>query len=112
MAAARKRIQELYLGRGDAVEVEDEVVWDETEIKKKKKASADAVAGLDPDSKTGQLLARSRGLLNKMHGDDREEAIAIHERIESAVESGDAKELDQATDALRELLFFVEGQAG
>lgn len=47
-----------------------------------------------------------------MHGDDREEAIGLHERIEAAVESGEAEALRQAAAELDELLFFVEGQPG
>jgi hypothetical protein len=44
-----------------------------------------------------------------MHADDREEAIALHEKIDGAVVSGDVGALKEATGALRELLFFVEG---
>jgi hypothetical protein len=58
----------------------------------------------------GSLLERSHRLLAKMHAEDREEAIDLHERIESAVASRDAAALMEATGALKELLFFVEGQ--
>lgn len=63
------------------------------------------------DRGTEDLLERSRQLLGKMHEDDREEAIDLHEKIEAAVESGDSAAMRQASEALRELLFFVEGQA-
>ena len=117
MAAARKRIKELYQGRGGGMEVENEEIWDETGSEEEEEAVAVerlaiAAAPEAVDDETAELLARSRGLLEKMHGDDREEAIAIHERIESALEAGDAKELQAAAGALRELLFFVEGQRG
>ena len=56
------------------------------------------------------LLGRSRRLLDSMHSEDREEAIDLHERIEAAIESRDDGALRQAGDALKELLFFVEGQ--
>ena len=106
MAVARKRIQELHQGgREDREEVEDE--WEEVTVK--------SLAAVEPqpyDDETAQLLARSRGLLERMHGDDREEAIGLHERIEAAVESGDVEALRQAAAELRELLFFVEGQPG
>ena len=110
MAAARKRIKELYKGRDGGKEVEGEEVWDEPEVEEAALLLAAAPEVIDDE--TAELLARSRGLLEKMHGDDREEAIAIHERIQAAVESGDAKELEAAAGALRELLFFVEGQSG
>ena len=116
MAAARKRIKELYQGRDGGMEVEREEIWDETGSEEEEAVAVErlaiAAAAEVIDDETAELLARSRGLLEKMHGDDREEAIAIHERIEAALESGDAKELEEAAGALRELLFFVEGQPG
>lgn len=107
MAAARGRIQELYRGRVGTMEAEAEAVWEEAE---EPVAVPEVVEVLDDE--TGKLLARSRALLDKMHADDREEAIDIHERIEAAVEAGDGDGLRAACNALRELLFFVEGQAG
>jgi molecular chaperone DnaK (HSP70) len=119
IASARKRIQELHQGRAAATDAGDEEDWDATGLEEETAPgkvitidNAGAAAAQAADDATGQLLARSRALLEKMHADDREEAIDLHERIESAVESGDAKSLEQATKALRELLFFVEGQAG
>lgn len=104
LAAARKRIQEIHLVRRDSEEAEDE---------SEEGVTIDVAAEAEPqpyDDETAQLLARSRGLLEKMHGDDREEAIGLHEQIESALESNDAAALQKATAELRELLFFVEGQ--
>ena len=46
-----------------------------------------------------------------MHAEDREEAIGLHETIEAALTSGDSAALEEATRALKELLFFVEGQS-
>lgn len=107
MAAARRRIQELHRVHEVREEVEDE--WEEEEVTVKTLAAAQ----LPPyDDETALLLARSRGLLERMHGDDREEAIGLHEQIESALESDDAAALQKATAALRELLFFVEGLPG
>jgi molecular chaperone DnaK (HSP70) len=57
-----------------------------------------------------QLIERSRRLLDSMHAEDKEEAIGLHERIETAIAAGDEKELDQAVHALSEFLFFVEGK--
>jgi len=57
-------------------------------------------------------MARSRKLLESMHEEDREEAIDLHERIEAAIEAGDAAALAEASRSLTELLFFMEGQIG
>jgi molecular chaperone DnaK (HSP70) len=55
------------------------------------------------------LLERSRRLLDSMHAEDQEEAIDLHERIESAIAVRDVKELTGACEELKELLFFVGG---
>jgi len=46
-----------------------------------------------------------------MHAEDREEAIDLHEKIDMAMASGDRAALKEAAAALKELLFFVEGQS-
>jgi molecular chaperone DnaK (HSP70) len=56
------------------------------------------------------LLERSRLLLDRMHAEDQEEAIDLHEQIESALASRDTEGLSEACEKLKELLFFVEGQ--
>jgi hypothetical protein len=56
------------------------------------------------------LVERSRGLLDRMHEEDTEEAIALHERIQDAVAGADAGALAEAEEELRELLFFVEAR--
>lgn len=55
-------------------------------------------------------MERSRKLLDRMHAEDREEAIDLHEKIGTAIENGDASALAEASRALRELLFFMEGK--
>jgi len=60
------------------------------------------------DAKT--LLERSRRLLDSIHPEDQEDAIDLHERIESAIASRDTAELNEACEELNELLFFVEDQ--
>jgi DNA-binding FadR family transcriptional regulator len=62
------------------------------------------------DAEIESLLERSRRLLAKMHAEDREEAIDLHEKIDAAMAAGDAAALKEAAGALKELLFFVEGQ--
>jgi len=54
--------------------------------------------------KAADLVERSRKLLERMHQDDREEAIDLHERIGTAIESGDAPALAEASRALKELV--------
>jgi len=56
------------------------------------------------------LVERSRSLLDTMHGDDKEEAIDLHEQIQTAIAASDLAALAKAVEALRELLFFVEGR--
>ena len=55
-------------------------------------------------------MERSRRLFDVMHAEDREEAIGLHEAIQAAIQSGDTAALDEASRALKELLFFSEGQ--
>jgi molecular chaperone DnaK (HSP70) len=54
------------------------------------------------------LLERSRLLLEHIHPDDQEDAIDLHERIESAIASRDTAGLSEVCEELKELLFFVE----
>jgi molecular chaperone DnaK (HSP70) len=66
--------------------------------------------GAEGTAEAEALMERSRGLLEKMHADDREEAINLHERIENALRDNDAAELRAAVTDLKELLFFIEGR--
>ena len=122
IAAGRRRIQEMYEQRAEMAYGDG--VLDVAAVEERAMAAAageGAQAGkvvtIDAaptraDHETADLLERSRRLIGKMHDDDREEAINLNEKIESALESGDSKALQEATGELRELLFFVEGQAG
>jgi molecular chaperone DnaK len=56
------------------------------------------------------LVEKSQRLLGGLHEEDREEAIDLHEKINSAIGSNDPAALKKATADLRELLFFVEGR--
>jgi molecular chaperone DnaK (HSP70) len=56
------------------------------------------------------LLERSRRLLSRIHPEDQEDAIDLHERIDSAIASRDTESLSEACEELKELLFFVEDQ--
>lgn len=113
IAAARKRIQELYETRGEMVDdawetpedLEEDVVDAGAHV-----VEMPAPVRAEGDAEIESLLERSRRLLAKMHAEDREEAIDVHERIDAATTSGDAAALKEAAGALKELLFFVEGQ--
>jgi len=122
IAAGRKRIQELFESRsGDFAEDFDAALDlddDESETFLNQSPEAqiiDAVperANLPGEAEAQGLMARSRSFLERMHEEDREEAIDLHERIEGAIESGDTTTLAEASRALSELLFFMEGQIG
>jgi molecular chaperone DnaK (HSP70) len=118
IAEGRKHIQEIYERRGGLLGREE--VLNITAVQEEAMAAAVGAASgkvvtIDgatrADRVTADLLERSRRLLGNMHEDDREEAVNLHERIETAVATGDSKELQKASEALRELMFFVEGQA-
>jgi len=113
IAAGRKRIQELYQTRGEMADG----AWETTEDLEEDVVDAGARViempapeRADGGAEIERLLERSRRLLATMHVDDREEAIDLHEKIDTALASGDAAALGEATGALKELLFFVEGQ--
>ena len=106
--AGRKRLQQLFDGRHES---DDDVIESSGEELQLEEPAPIAAAKPLLDRDTDNLLERSRRLLNAMHADDREEAIGLHERIQDAAEAGDQNALDAASNALRELLFFIEGKA-
>lgn len=123
--AGRKRIQELYETRGEMADdewevpegIEEEDLEADEELAEDAEDTVDAGANVieipaargEGDAEIESLLERSRALLAKMHPEDREEAIDLHDKIDGALASGDRAALQQATRALKELLFFVEG---
>ena len=122
IAAGRKRIQELFASRAPELEEEFDDALDadqpgdgifQAQIQETEPRGAIAErAALPGETEAESLVARSRKLLEQMHEEDREEAIDLHERIGAAIESGDAATLAEASRALSELLFFMEGQFG
>ncbi len=109
IAAGRKRIQELFESRGEAFD-EEPLEIDERVIEAGVIEAEVAPAALADEPEAANLVERSRKLLDRMHAEDREEAINMHERIGAAIESGNAAALGEALRALRELLFFMEGR--
>lgn len=124
IAAARKRLEALFATRqdeddfendedltdsGDAQEIEGEASFtvhpaltEEAEVEDEWSAAED---------EGRKMIGRSRLLLDKIHEDDREEAIDLNQAIEAAIDNRDAAALKQAVHDLREMLFFVEGRA-
>ena len=121
IAAARKRIQDLFASREtsfeEAEEDLDEAVEEEAEgevLEEEVGRTNGKVITMPPAwtetrHEAVDLIQRSRRLLDQMHAEDKEEAIALHEAIESAIASHDQKSLAEAVRSLKELLFFVEG---
>lgn len=105
IAAGRKRIQELFQSRTG---IFGDMDLDIDEVPEVKMIEAEAAALSPGGEDAAELVERSRNLLHKMHGEDREEAIDLHERIEIAIADGDGAALAAASQALRELLFFLE----
>ncbi len=124
IAAARKRLEALFAtrqdeddfendedltGSGDAQEIEGEASFTvHPALTEEAEVEDEWSAAEDEGRKT---IERSRLLLDKIHEDDREEAIDLHHAIEAAIDNRDAAALKQAVHDLREMLFFVEGRA-
>ncbi len=125
--AARGRLAELWQSREmdfnfGGGEIDDELVEGEMlegesieaeeaeESEGVEEGAVEAAAEVPARAEAEKLLERSRGLLGKIHPDDVEEIISLHERIHVAIQSEDGDELASATEALRELLFFLEGK--
>jgi molecular chaperone DnaK (HSP70) len=66
-----------------------------------------ATAAFDESRK---LVVRCREKMEAMHPDDQEEAIGLIEDVESAMAANDTAAAADATSALSEFLFFVEGK--
>jgi molecular chaperone DnaK (HSP70) len=111
IAAGRKRIQELYESRADhSADDLDEADGIDPEVLEEESIEAEWRAALPGEQEAEDLVERSRKVLPRMHAEDREEAIDLHEKIGVAIEAGDEAALAEASRALRELLFFMEGK--
>src|SRR6266699_1510337 len=123
--AARQRLKMLYSRRAQSFDDSFETREGEVasapdlraEVEGESVASASAPSenllrrpGMEAVSDARILIERSRRLLEKMHPDDKEEAIGLHESIETAIDAGDPATLEKAIKDLGELLFFVKGQ--
>jgi molecular chaperone DnaK (HSP70) len=122
MAAARKRLEELFATRPDEElldeedfqefqHIEDEEDQLDAEDAERLEHETTSHAGDWSAIESRQMIERSRRLLDTAHEEDREEVIDLNQAIETAINNLDASALKQAIHDLRELLFFVEGQA-
>jgi molecular chaperone DnaK (HSP70) len=110
IAAGRKRIQELYESRPERFADEFDSDGIAEEVAEDEAIEAEFRAALAGEQEAEDLVERSRKVLPRMHAEDREEAIDLHEKIGVAIEAGDEAALAEASRALRELLFFMEGK--
>jgi molecular chaperone DnaK (HSP70) len=124
MAAARKRLEELFATRPDEelldeedfqefqhIEDEEDQLDAEDAERLEHETTSHAGDWSAIESEGRQMIERSRRLLDTAHEEDREEVIDLNQAIETAINNLDASALKQAIHDLRELLFFVEGQA-
>ncbi|MHB1672919.1 MAG: Hsp70 family protein [Acidobacteriaceae bacterium] len=124
IAAARKRLEALFATRQDEDDFEDDE--DLTDSDDAQEIEGEASFTVHPalteeaeveddwsaaEDEGRKMIERSRLLLDKIHDDDREEAIDLNQAIEAAIDNRDAAALKQAVHDLREMLFFVEGRA-
>jgi molecular chaperone DnaK (HSP70) len=118
VADARERLKALYSTRTEEPwQTPDEGAGLEGEAVTIAEGSGDSESAVtavprtpvEAEREANELVERSRRLLETMHAEDKEEAIGLHERIEAAISSNDPEALKEASAALRELLFFVEG---
>jgi molecular chaperone DnaK len=120
IAAARKRLEALYSSR-----ILEDIELDEDAGPEEETEELDEDAGMDGSSDrmiptngewaevargAAELVERSRRLVEQMHEEDREEAIDLNQKIETAIPAKDEEALQGATKQLAELLFFVEGK--
>jgi molecular chaperone DnaK (HSP70) len=111
--AARERLDELFAARAveqgsvfaESLDGDPSVIVADDDREEPDREEPDGTA----HDAVRQLLARSREKLPAMHPDDQEEAIGLHEAIETAMATNDAAALTAMTSELKELLFFVEG---
>ncbi len=104
--AARERLETLF---GDRVG-EGETAGAAPEDASGRDGSSASPDWREAVARSDALVGRSQRLLEKMHAEDKEEAIDLHEAIRHAVESGDEAALSAAVRELEDLVFFVEGR--
>jgi molecular chaperone DnaK (HSP70) len=114
LAQARRRMQALFAAEAeeDILEIEAEA----TDLTDLPEEAEPTPGDVDREqrvqiSEARALLERSRRLLDTMTAEDREEAIALHEQIEGALQTADWEALRTVMTELADLLFYVEESA-
>ncbi|MGA2982647.1 MAG: Hsp70 family protein [Terriglobia bacterium] len=121
IAAARARVEKMYSSRAaedfigglaeDQTDLEGEEI---TELEGAEQAEEQVAPTpgipVEAEGEAKGLVEQSRTLMDKMHPEDKEEVIGLHERITAAISANDPEELKKAAADLRELLFFVGGR--
>jgi molecular chaperone DnaK len=103
IAHSRRRMAELF-GAVDEEDLDEGAATVESESTEEEERRDSRVW----ISEARALLERSRRLLERMSAEDREEAIALHEQLEAAMNVQDWDQLRQASAELADLLFYVE----
>src|ERR1700723_68032 len=124
IAESRKRLETLYATRedyelpdgyddlsedgGDQINAEVQAVFEPASVPTEGSAPAEEWNAAESEGR--QLIERSRSMLDRIHEEDREEAIDLNRAIEEAIERHDRTALLEAVHGLREMLFFIEGR--
>jgi molecular chaperone DnaK len=103
IAQARRRTAELF-GEADEDDLDADALTVESEVTDEGERRDHRVS----ISEARALLERSRRLLDKMTAEDRDEAIALHEELEAAMNAQAWDRLREASAELADLLFYVE----
>ena len=113
IAEAREKLETLYSRRvpeePKAEEVENLEAAPETLVAGDSLVSATG-AWAELSRKASDLVERSRHAIEQLHDEDREEMVDLNQEIENAMAAKDEMKLEDATNQLSELLFFVEGR--
>jgi molecular chaperone DnaK len=115
--SSKAELDRLFAGRASDLPDESAEEFDEDDSEPEDAMPAAAEAAdperVGPDAAgdpIGALIERCRAAMEKMHPDDREEAINLIESINAARQTNDSAALDECSRALSEFLFFVEGK--
>jgi len=129
LAEARRRLQTLYASRaGQDIEGEQETcLEEEPEEMEGLEEEVEEVGSTGGNGSSqavvptngiwgeavraaSQVVERSRGLLEQVHEDDRDEMIDLQRKIETGIAAKDERAVKDATQQLSDLLFFAEGK--
>ncbi len=121
LTEAQKRLRELYSRRAkdfaemfgtdiaqDSSEEQENII--EAQFEENRQLSKVSETTEKLINQANEFIERSRQFLEKVHEQDREELINLHEQIQDAIESRDEDAIRENSEELKELLFFIEGR--